>query len=52
MNQQRFCVTRFKNRNGVISWRVDGRLGGVRIRKNFKAREVAAAERATLELKA
>ena len=51
MKQQKFFVTRFENRNGVISWRVDGRLGSVRIRKNFKNREEAAAEKATLELK-
>jgi hypothetical protein len=31
---------------------VDGRLHGLRIRKNFKTREEAAAEQATLELKA
>ena len=51
MKQQRFLVTRFENRNGVNSWRVDGRLGGVRIRRNFKTREEAAAEKAALELK-
>jgi hypothetical protein len=37
-----FTVSRFKNRNGVFSWRVDGRLKGVRIRRNFKAYEEAA----------
>jgi integrase len=52
MKQQRFLVTRFENRNGVISWRVDGRLGGVRLRKNFKTREEAATEKAALELRA
>lgn len=52
MNQSPFAVTRFENRNGVISWRVDGRLHGVRIRKNFKTREEAIAEKATQELKA
>lgn len=52
MNQSSFAVTRFENRNGVISWRVDGRLRGVRIRKNFKTREEAIAEKATQELKA
>ena len=51
MNQSAFVVTRFENRNGVISWRVDGRLHGVRIRKNFKSREEAIAEKATQELK-
>jgi hypothetical protein len=52
MNQSIFAVGRFENRNGFISWRVDGRLHGVRIRKNFKTREEAAAEKATLEIKA
>ena len=52
MNQSPFAVTRFENRNGVTSWRVDGRLHGVRIRKNFKTREEAIAEKATQELKA
>src|SRR5580658_9855899 len=47
-----FAVSRFKNRNGVFSFRVDGRLHGVRIRRNFKTREEAAAEVAALELKA
>lgn len=52
MNQPEFAVSQFRNRNGVTSWRVDGRINGVRIRKNFKTREEAAAEKATLELKA
>jgi hypothetical protein len=52
MNQQKFLVSKFENRNGVTSWRVDGRLHGLRIRKNFKTREEAAAEKAMLELKA
>ena len=47
-----FAVSRFQNRNGVISFRVDGQLNGVRIRRNFKTQEEAAAEKATLELKA
>jgi integrase len=46
-----FTVSRFKNRNGVTSWRVDGRLHGVRIRRNFKTREAAAAEKTALEIK-
>lgn len=49
---QRFIVTRFDNKNGAISWRVDGRLGGLRIRRNFKTREEAAAEKAALDIKA
>lgn len=51
MNHTTFAVSRFENRNGVISWRVAGLLHGVRIRKNFKSREDAAAEKAALELK-
>jgi integrase len=47
-----FDVTRYENRNGVTSWRVAGWLHGFRIRKNFKSREEAAAEAATLEIKA
>ena len=47
-----FDVSRFENRNGVISWRVAGWLHCVRIRKNFSTKEEAAAEKATLELKA
>jgi len=51
-NKKSFAVRRFRNRNGVFSFRVDGRLHGVRIRRNFKTKEEAAAEKATLELKA
>ena len=47
-----FDVTRFENRNGVISWRVSGWLHGLRVRENFKFREEAGAEIATLEPKA
>src|ERR1035438_7266773 len=50
--QPMFAVSRFKNRNGVFSFRVDGQLNGVRIRRNFKTQEEAAAEKAVLELKA
>ncbi len=46
MNQPTFTVSRFENRNGSISWRVDGSLHGVRIRRNFKTREEAAVEKA------
>jgi len=52
MNQTEFAVTRFENRNSSSSWRVAGWLHGVRVRKNFKTKEEAAAEKATLELKA
>ena len=48
MSHPVFAVSRFENRNGVISWWVDGRLKGLRIRRNFKTQEEAAAEKATL----
>jgi hypothetical protein len=47
-----FDLSRFENRNGTISWRVTGNLHGLRVRKNFKTREEAAAEQATFEIKA
>jgi integrase len=46
-----FSVSRFRNRNGVFSFRVEGFLNGVRIRRNFKTQEDAATEKAALELK-
>lgn len=49
MSQPSIVVTRFKNRNGAFSWRVDCRLNGVRIRRNFKSQEEAAAEKAELK---
>jgi hypothetical protein len=47
-----FIVSRFENRNGVISWRVAGWLHGARIRRNFRTKEEATAEKASFELKA
>jgi len=52
MNHTEFSLSRFKNRNGVTSWRVSGMIGGERIRKNFRSREDAAAEKSILEIKA
>ncbi|OAM91190.1 hypothetical protein AW736_04395 [Termitidicoccus mucosus] len=46
-----FTIKPFKNRNGMISFRVAGWLLGERIRKNFKTREAAILERGTLQLK-
>jgi integrase len=46
-----FDVTRFVNRNGIISWRISGWLHGLRYRKNFKSRQEAGAEKAVLEAK-
>ncbi len=51
-HNNKVSVSRFRNRNGVFSFRVEGRLNGVRIRRNFKTREEAAAEKAALEVKA
>jgi integrase len=51
-HEELFDVRRFENRNGVSSWRVSGWLHGVRIRRNFKSREEAAAGKAALEIKA
>ncbi|HWZ95134.1 MAG TPA: site-specific integrase [Opitutaceae bacterium] len=51
-HENTFAVGRFENRNGIPSWRVAGWLHGVRIRKNFKTKEEAAAEKGSLELKA
>lgn len=52
MNSTEFVVSRFENRNGVLSWRVSGFLAGIRFRRNFKSREDAAAEKAVLDIKA
>ena len=49
-SKNQYSVTRFKNRNGVFSYRVEGRLHCVRIRRNFKTQEEAAAEKAALEV--
>jgi hypothetical protein len=51
-HENTFAVIRYKNRNGVTSWRVSGWLRGVRIRKNFKTREEAGADKAAMELSA
>src|SRR5476651_404391 len=47
-----FVLSRFRNCKGNPTWRVSGWLHGVRIRKNFKAREEAAAEKSVLEIRA
>ena len=52
MSHPSFAVSRFKNRNGAHSYRVEGCLNGVRIRRNFKTQEEAAAEKAPLESRA
>jgi hypothetical protein len=50
-HENKLSVSRFRNRNGVLSFRVEGRLNGVRVRRNFKTLEEAATEKAALELK-
>lgn len=52
MNHTTFDVSRFQNASGSTAWRVTGWLHGLRVRKNFKSREEAAAEKAALEIKA
>lgn len=52
MHHTGFEVIPFTNRNGSTSWRVVGWLHGDRIRKTFKTRAEAGAEKATLEVKA
>lgn len=52
MNQTTFEVIRYTNRNGTTSWRVSGWLHGLRVRKNFKTQQEAAAEKSALEIKA
>ncbi len=52
MSHPSISINRFKNRNGVFLWRVDTRLNGVRIRRNFETREEAAAEKNALQIKA
>ena len=46
----KLAVAPFENRNGSTSYRVIGWLHGERVRKNFKTREEASAERAALEI--
>ncbi|HEY1792779.1 MAG TPA: site-specific integrase [Opitutaceae bacterium] len=52
MKSTAFTVSRFENRNGVTSWRVSGWLHSDRVRRNFRTKEAAAAEKASLEIKA
>ncbi|HTQ31313.1 MAG TPA: site-specific integrase, partial [Opitutaceae bacterium] len=52
MNRSKFFVTQFENSSGTLAWRVEGRINGVRFRRNFKTKEEAAAEKAALEVSA
>jgi hypothetical protein len=47
-----FAVGRFKNLNGVLSFRVISQLNGVLVRRDFRSQEEASAEKAALELQA
>lgn len=47
-----FAIIRFVNHSGALSWRLSGWLAGVRVRRNFKTREEAAAEKQSLEIQA
>src|SRR5579871_3570373 len=48
----KFLIRRFQNRNGASSYRAEGRLCGLRLRRNFETQEEAAAEKVVLELQA
>jgi hypothetical protein len=52
MKHTKFDVAEFKNQSGAKSWRVEGRIDGLRIRRNFPTREDANAERTLLEIRA
>lgn len=48
----KLVVAPFENRNGVTSYRLTGWLHGERVRRNFKTRDEANAEKAALEIRA
>lgn len=52
MNQTHFRIARFSNPGGTTSWRLDGWTNGIRVRRNFRTREEAAAEKAAQEIRA
>ncbi len=51
MAKQRFKITRFINPSGSEAWRLSGTLNGKQIRKNFKSRNDAVAERQKLSIR-
>ena len=51
MAKQRFKITRFINPSGSEAWRLSGTLNGKQIRKNFKSRNDAVAERQRLSIR-
>lgn len=52
MKSRQLSIQRFENASGTVSFRVFGYLHGERVRRNFVTREEAAAEKATLEIRA
>ncbi len=51
MAKQRFKITRVINPSGSEAWRLSGTLNGKQIRKNFKSRNDAVAERHHLSIR-
>ncbi len=51
MTKQRFKITGFINPSGSEAWRLSGTLSGKQIRKNFKSRNDAVAERQKLSIR-
>jgi len=52
VNQPAFSVNRFENRDGIVSWRVDGRLNCPAFAAISKRKMKPAAEKAALDIKA
>jgi integrase len=51
MAKSRFKIAKFNNPSRDVVWRLSGTLNGERIRRNFKTRKEAVAERQVLEIK-
>ncbi len=49
---KQLSIARFKYRNGTVAFRLFGYLQGERVRRNFRTREEAVAERSALEIRA
>lgn len=50
MKETKLAIKPFRNASGTVAYRVSGWLNGERIRKNYKDRAEAAAEKGTLEI--
>lgn len=50
--QKKFAIQQFTNPSGEVVFRVQGRLNGERVRKNFNTREEASVECQLLEIQA